>query len=109
MNRFIFPLGLACAVLLAIAPARAADEFGVNFTADAPAALEDRGIDYSADDISKIEPAAGEDVFINPEEEGGSVAPGSEILVPPEQPLVPGMTATTEAPAPVMQTTPETE
>ena len=109
MNRFVFPLGLACAVLLAIAPARAADEFGVNFTADAPAALEDRGIDYSADAISKIEPAAGEAVFISPGEESGNVAPGSEILVPPEQPLVPGMTATTKTPAPVMQTAPETE
>lgn len=109
MNRSAITLGLALAMLMAIPVARAADEFGSNFTATAPAALEDKSVDFTGEDVSTIEPAAGEDVFLNPEEEDASVVSGSDLLAMPEKPLVPGMTATPVNTVPVLQSAPTTE
>lgn len=109
MKRSAITLGLALATLMAIPTARATDEFGSNFTAAAPAALEDKSVDFTGEDVSTIEPAAGGEVFLSPEEEDAGVVPGSDLLAPPEQPLVPGMTATPENTVPVLKPAPATE
>jgi len=101
---------LCAALLLISAPAFAAtdDGFGGStyFTATAPSALGDAAPstdfaaeeDMSADEISKIEPAAGgDDVFKLPEDPAAVVpaAPtkDGEHLIAPDAPVVPGMTA----------------
>lgn len=88
---------------LCAAPALAAgnnDEFGESFTAQAPAALqEDAGADYSGEALNEIAPAAGEAVWIPPEEEEKLPAaiPDLEGILGPDFPLVPGMEAPPEA------------
>jgi hypothetical protein len=110
-------LALCAALLLASAPAFAAetsatdDGFGGSFfTANAPSALGDAAptTDFAAeeeldaDEISKIEPAAGGDsVFTLPDDPAAAPAAPSadgEHLQAPEAPVVPGMT-TPQTPA----------
>ena len=54
---------LSFTLLVTPAAVNAADEFGANFTSDAPTALQDTEADYTTEAISKIEPAAGDNLF----------------------------------------------
>jgi len=97
MNKLMSYILPFCALALLVpCPVLAAGDdggFGDSFTAQAPAALsEDAARDYSGETLSTIEPAAGESVWISPDEDAAAVAaPGTDILSGPAQPLVPGM------------------
>ncbi len=105
MRRIMKSVLSFCALsTLCAAPVLAAggnDEFGENFTAQAPAALqEDAGADYSGEALNEIAPAAGEAVWIPPEEEKEKLPaaiPDIEGLLGPDFPLVPGMDMPPEA------------
>lgn len=69
------------------------DGFGSSFfSAEAPVALQDSNndADFWAEQLSVIEPAAGEDPFLLPPT---SINNTSDRLDAPSKPLVPGMTA----------------
>lgn len=74
----------------------AGDEFGSNFTAETPAGLADpqSGMDFAADVVNNIEPAAGEEVWVAPEDGGpqgeAATVPGTDLLVNPLEPVIPG-------------------
>jgi hypothetical protein len=96
MNALLkFTLSTIVALLLAAPAIAAEDEFGSNFTSTTPAGLQDPGVnmDFAADTINKIEPAAGESIWLDPEDMTGEAAavPGTDILVNPNAPAVPGM------------------
>lgn len=61
-TKYIFPVAML-ALMIGASPVSAADDFGTNFTAQTPAALQDTAQDFSADEMSRIEPAAGQDLF----------------------------------------------
>ena len=77
------------------------DGFGSAFTSRAPAALGDvqsgsalsSASDLNANDVSKIEPAAGDSVFTLPEDPAAAnnQSQKNETLSAPDKPVVPGM------------------
>lgn len=74
---------------------------GTYFTSQTPAGLTDTkpGTDFSAEEASKIEPAAGVDnVFTLPEDPAAApVQASGNTLAAPDKPMVPGMTVSKPA------------